>query len=137
MAKTFAGGTRVSSGYYVNARSFEFANVPADGGTLPGGADVKYVRIPTLVAMAAAPALGGLFVVALPLIGFGMVAYAIARKLGAGAKEVAATVATPGMPAGSTALTGTAAEKGGAGEPAKDEKIEKLASEIEAKRSGG
>jgi hypothetical protein len=64
-----------------------------------------------------------------------MIAYAIARKLGAGAKEVAATVATPAMPAGSTALTGTTAEKGG-GQPARDEKIEKLASEIEARRSG-
>jgi hypothetical protein len=134
MAKTFAGGSRVSSGYYVNGRTFEFANIPSDGGALPGGPEVKFVRIPTLVAMAAAPALGGLFVVAFPLIGFGMVAYAIARKLGVGAREVAATVATPAMPAGSTALTGTTAEKG-AGEGGNHEKIDELASEIEAKRS--
>ena len=31
MAKTFAGGTQVSSGYYIDARSFEFANIAKDG----------------------------------------------------------------------------------------------------------
>ena len=135
MATTYEGGTRVKSGYYIDARSFAFANIEKDGGALPGGADRKFVRIPTLVVMAAAPALGGLFVVALPFIGFGMVAYAAAKKLGVGAKEVAATVATPVMPAGSTALTGKPAEKGTTGEPAEDEKAEALAKEIEEKRN--
>ena len=135
MAKTFAGGTRVSSGYYVNARSFEFANIEKDGTALPGGPDAKFVQIPTLVAMAAAPALGGLFLIFLPFIGFGLVAYAAAKKLGVGAKEVAATVATAPMPVGSAALTGAPAEKNATGEPAKDEKAEELAKEIGAKRN--
>jgi hypothetical protein len=135
MAKTFAGGTQVNSGYYVDAHSFAFANVEKDGSALPGGPEKKFVRIPTVVAMAAAPALGGLFVVALPFLGFGMLAVAIAKKLGVGAKEVAATVATAPMPAGSAALTGKPAEKGATGEPAKDAKAEELAREIEARRS--
>ncbi len=135
MAKTFAGGTRVSSGYYIDARSFSFANVEKDGTVLPGTPDKRFFRIPTLAVMAAAPALGGLFVVALPFLGFGMVAYAVAKKLGVGAKEVAATVATPAMPVGSTALTGTPAEKSATGEPATDAKAEELASEIEGKRA--
>ena len=136
MAKTFAGGSRVNSGYYIDAKSFSFANVEKDGGALPGPSDRKFVRIPTLAVMAAAPALGGLFVVALPFLGFGMVVYAVARKLGVGAKEIAATVATPAMPAGSAALTGKPAEEGATGEVAKDAKAEELAKEIEAKRSG-
>lgn len=136
MAKTFAGGTRVSSGYYVNARSFEFANIHDDGAMLPGGPDKKFIRLPTLAVMAAAPALGGLFVVALPFIGFGMVAYAVAKRFGAGAKEVAATVATAPMPAGSTALTGKPTEKGASGEPTAHPETEELAKEIEARRSG-
>jgi hypothetical protein len=135
MAKTYAGGTQVKSGYYIDARSFEFKAIAKDGGTLPGKTDARYLRIPTVVAMAAAPALGGLFVVALPFIGFGVIAVAVARKLGAGAKEVAATVATPAMPAGQTALTGKPAEKGAEGAPAKDEQAEALAKEIEAKRA--
>jgi hypothetical protein len=135
MAKTYEGGTQVKSGYYVNARSFAFANIEKAGGKLPGGSKEKFIRVPTLVVMAAAPALGGLFVVALPFLGFGMVAYAAARKLGMGAKEVAATVASPAMPAGSTALTGRPAEKGVTGEPAKHAATEELAKEIEEKRN--
>ncbi len=135
MAKSFESGTRVSSGYYVNARSFEFANVEKDGTALPGGPDAKFVHIPTLVAMAAAPALGGLFVVALPFIGFGVALHAIVRAFAGGAKEVAATVATAPMPAGSTALTGTPSEKEASGKPEEHAETEKLAKEIEAKRN--
>ena len=68
MAKTYAGGTQVSRGYYINARTFEFANIARDGMPLPARPDAKFLRIPTVVAMAAAPAIGGLFVIALPLI---------------------------------------------------------------------
>jgi hypothetical protein len=134
MARTYEGGTRVNSGYYVDARSFAFANIEKDGGVLPGGPEKKYRHIPTLAVMAAAPALGGLFVVALPFIGFGVAAYAIVRALTGGAKEVAATVATPAMPAGSTALTGKPAGKGTTGEPVRDARAEELAKEIEARR---
>ncbi|GEJ56507.1 hypothetical protein [Anaeromyxobacter diazotrophicus] len=135
MAKTYAGGTPVKSGYYIDARSFAFANVARDGGALPGGAGNKFARVPTLVVMAAAPALGGLFVVALPFIGVGVVVKALLRAMAGGAKEVAATVATPAMPAGSTALTGKPPEEGATGKPAADEKAEALAKEIAAKRS--
>lgn len=136
MAKTYAGGTQVKSGYYLNAKSFSFANIEKDGGTLPSGAETRFVRVPVLLAMAAAPALGGLFVVALPFLGFGIVAHAIVRKLAGGAKEVAATVAAPAMPAGSTALTGTPAEKRAEGEKGEHAPTEALAKEIEERRSG-
>ena len=136
MAKTFSGGSKVESGYYVDAKSFSFANIEKDGGALPGGAERRFVRIPTLVVMAAAPAIGGLFVIALPFIGFGVAVHAVVRAFAGGAKEVAATVATPAMPAGSTALTGRPSEKGAGGEPEKNEKAEELAKEIEEKRAG-
>ncbi len=136
MAKTYAGGTQVKSGYYVNTKHFSFANVEKDGGTLPGGSEARFLRVPVLAVMAAAPALGGLFVVALPFIGFGVMAYAIVRRVAGGAKEVAATVTTPAMPAGSTALTGTPAGKGTAGEKGEHAATEELAKEIEARRGG-
>lgn len=135
MAKTYVGGTQVASGYYIDARTFEFANISRDGQALPGKADAKFLRVPTVVAMAAAPALGGLFVVALPLLGFGMLAYAIVKRLRSGAKELAATVVAPTMPAGSTALTGTLSEKEATHVTPEDEKLEELAKEIEAKRA--
>ncbi len=134
MAKTYVGQTQVRSGYYVNARSFELVNIEKDGGTLPGAQDTKYVRIPVLLAMAAAPALGGLFVVALPFIGLGVIGQAVFRALTGSAKEVAATVATPAMPAGSTALTGKPTEAGATGEPSKEAATDALAKEIEARR---
>ncbi len=134
MAKTYAGQTQVRSGYYINARSFELVNIEKDGGTLPGGTDAKYLRIPVIVAMLAAPALGGLFVVAFPLIGLGVIGQAVYKAVTGSAKEVAATVATPAMPAGSTALTGKPAEKGATGETSPDAATDALAKEIEAKR---
>jgi hypothetical protein len=136
MATTYAGNTQVRSGIYFNRASFQLVNVEKDGGTLPGGPAARFLRIPVVVAMLAAPALGGLFVVALPFIGFGVLGHAVARAVTGGAKEVAATVATPAMPAGSTALTGKPTEKGAAGEPASDAATEALAREIEAKRGG-
>ncbi len=140
----YEGGTQVKKGYYVNARTFAFANIDRDGGALPGGPEQRYRRIPVLAVMLAAPALGGLFVVALPFIGFGVAAHAVVRAFAGGAKEVAAGVAVPAMPAGATALTGqpvektataVAVEKKAAGEPAEGGEIQELAKEIEAKRN--
>ncbi len=134
MAKTFASGNRVNRGIYVNTRSFQLVNIEKDGTILPGK-NGSFMRIPTLLAMAAAPALGGLFVVALPFIGFGVLGYAIVRAVRGGAKEVAATVATAPMAAGSAALTGQKAERGATGEPVEHSETEELAKEIEAKRN--
>ncbi len=134
MAKTFASGHRVNSGIYVNTRSFQLVNIEKDGTVLPGK-NGSFMRIPTLLAMAAAPALGGLFVVALPFIGFGVLGHAIVKAVTGGAKEVAATVTTSPMPAGSAALTGQEAEKNATGEPVEHPETEKLAKEIEAKRN--
>lgn len=135
MAKIFTGGTQVGRGYYINARSFEFANIAKDGMPLPGGPGAKFLYIPTVLAMVAAPAIGGLFVIALPFLGFGMVGYALLKRLGSGAREVAVTVATPSMPVGSTALTGRPSEKEPSGDKPVDPKIEELAKEIEEKRA--
>ena len=135
---TYAGGMRVKSGYYVDTSSFGFAHVMRDGGELPGGKERSYTRVPVALVLVAAPVLGGLFVVALPFIGFGVTAYALGKKLArighAGAREVAATVAPPFV-AGEAHLTGAASEKD-AGAPTKDERIDALQGEIEAKRRG-
>jgi hypothetical protein len=76
---SFPGGSAVKSGHYIHGKSFEFATVEKDGGTLPGGPEASWVRIPVWLVVAAAPALGGLFVVTFPLIGFGVTAYALVR----------------------------------------------------------
>ena len=135
---TYAGGTLVKSGYYIDPSTFTFANVEKDGGKLPGGARASWMRVPVVLVLAAAPVLGGLFVVALPFIGFGLTAYAIGKKLGLhakeGAKELAATM-SPGLVAGEAHLTGKPAEteEGAAAEAGAE--VEALAKEIETKRN--
>ena len=140
MAKTYAGGTQVRRGYYIDA-NMAFENVDDDGATLPGGAESRWHRLPTLAVIAAAPALGGLFVVALPFIGFGVAAYALAKKIAGGAqvgaREVAATLAAPAVAPGTAHLTGHApAEKDAevAAPPAPDANTAELEREIEAQR---
>jgi Ni/Fe-hydrogenase subunit HybB-like protein len=66
-----------------------------------------------------------------PGVGLGR---AIVGALARSAKELAATVATPTMPAGSTALTGRPAEEDATGAPAEDASTEALAREIRARR---
>ncbi|HYS82533.1 MAG TPA: hypothetical protein VEM76_17625 [Anaeromyxobacteraceae bacterium] len=132
---TYAGGTAVKSGYYLDLRTFTFAQVARDGGKLPGGDEQGFTRVPAMLVLAAAPVLGGAFVVALPFIAFGVTAYAIGKRLTgvghAGAREVAATLAPPWAP-GAAHLTGAPPSEQGA--PAADARIDELAGEIDAKR---
>ena len=127
-----AGGTRVESGYYVNARSLAVVNLAADG-ELPGTAQESFVRVPWPLLLLAAPVVGGLFVVTYPIFGLTMALLGVARKLagdvGEGAKDLAATLA-PGHAVGEAHLTG----KPGEGTKVEDEKLEKLGKEIEEKR---
>ncbi len=137
MARHF-GGSLVHGGYYWNPKAWSVTPIPDEGGMLPGDHADGYVKIPILAALALMPIVGGLFVVFVPLIGFGLTFYAIARKLAGGAKkgaeELAATVA-PGWVPGEAHLTGKRADKEGEkGEPAKDEALDKLSKEIDEKR---
>jgi len=139
----FTGGSSVPGGYYWNPRHGTMTPVTDPGGTLPGKPTDRYVRVHWLVALLAAPLLGGLFVVLLPFIGLAMmVRYAFERITGqarAGARDLAATV-TPGWRPGEVHLTGRSVDGtpeelhgGGAGESA----LKDVADEIAHKRSGG
>lgn len=133
------GGTAVKRGYYIDGRHFEFANVEHDGGTLPGPPERRWLYMPTLAVVAAAPALGGLFVLTLPFIGFGLLAYAIARKLAGaartGARELGATLA-PELRPGEAYLTGKAEKDEGEGAPpnAPDADLDALQKDVEDAR---
>jgi hypothetical protein len=135
---TYAGGNLVKSGYYIDPTTFTFANIEKDGGKLPGSAKTSWMRVPVLAVLAAAPVLGGLFVVALPFIGFGLTAYAITKKLGGsareGAREIAATM-SPGLVPGEAHLTGKRAETDAADAAEAGAEVEALAKEIEEKRA--
>lgn len=133
------GGTAVKRGYYIDGRHFEFTTVERDGDALPGPPERRWLYMPTLAVVAVAPALGGLFVLSLPFVGFGLAAYALARKVGgvarAGAREIAATLAPEQRP-GEAYLTGKV-EKDQGGSAAKkpaDPKLDALGQDIDEAR---
>lgn len=71
--KRIRGGAKVKAGFYWRPSRWEIVPVPGAGGVLPGSSGDAYVRIPTLGMLLLGPAMGALFVVFLPLIGFVLV----------------------------------------------------------------
>ncbi len=136
--KTISGGSAVPGGYYLSRSNWEIFPVEKDGQKLPGPVAEHYVKVPTAAALLLMPVLGGLMVVFLPFIGLYLAAKAavspIARMFNRSAKDLAATV-TPGWAPGAAHFTGKATEETAAEEEkAGQEKLEKLAKEVEEKR---
>jgi len=131
----YAGGTKVAAGYYWNPGRWSVEVVPPEGGKLPGAANAKYVKVAFPLLLVLVPVLGALFLIFLPLIGFGLFALAAFRKVTGGmkkgAEELASTV-SPGWTPGEAHMTGKPSEEKG------DEKttpgLEKLEKEIEARK---
>lgn len=74
---TRTGGTKVKGGFYWDKAEWEMTVVPAEGGTLPGGSDRRYLRVPVVALLLLGPIMGALFVVFLPVIGV----YLLAKNL--------------------------------------------------------
>jgi hypothetical protein len=130
-------GTPVKSGYYWNAKRWTFTHVAKDGEALRGGSEDRWVRVPATLVLAAAPVLGGVFVLALPVFGAVAIGRALVRRVGGGVKESAADLAAhlaPGPVPGEAHLTGKPGEEHPAA-PAKDPALEALEKDIEGKRS--
>jgi hypothetical protein len=84
---TYTGNQEVDPGLYLNTRRFTIASIEHRS-ALPGIEDDHYRRIPLLLMLAAAPLVGLIYVIFLPLIGFGAVSVLLAGK----AAEAAANV---------------------------------------------
>lgn len=76
---TYTGTQNVESGLYFNVKHLTVTTMES-AGALPGTTDDRYRRVPMLLMLAAAPLLGLAYVIFLPLIGFGMVAYLLGHK---------------------------------------------------------
>jgi len=130
----YFGGSKVESGWYVNASSLTLVSLAAEG-TLPGTERDAFVRLPWPLLLAAGPVLGGLFVLALPVVGLSAAIWAIARMVagitGEGARELAGELAVPPPAVGAAHLTG----KPGEGEELRDAELEQLESEIRERRA--
>ena len=131
---TMTSGTPVKSGYYWNSKRLAITHVPNDGELLRGRPEDRWVRMPTAAVLAAAPVLGGLFVVAFPFFGAYTMACAIGRAIGGRVRESATELAaslTPGALPGEAHLTG---KPGEGGEPAKSAELERLEKEVVERR---
>jgi hypothetical protein len=94
------GGQAVRGGWYVDTSRWALRAIPREGGRLPEGAGWR--RVPGWIVLPAAPLVGGLFVVGLPLYGAAALAWALAsralRGAGRAARSVAAAVAPEPAP---------------------------------------
>jgi hypothetical protein len=70
--KTRRAGETARGGFYFNAKTWELTLHRKDGDALPGGESDLYVRVPTAALLVLGPAMGFLFVIFLPLIGFAL-----------------------------------------------------------------
>jgi len=77
----YHGSRWVKVGFYWNPSRWELVTIPKGGGVLPGGDDLRYVRVPFPLVMLLGPLMGALYVVFLPFIGFAMVFGFAGRKL--------------------------------------------------------
>ena len=84
MFKRHDGGTTVKGGFYWHTADWEIVTVEGRKGMLPGGAESRYVRLPTLLFIPFALTLGALYYIFLPFIGFAMLLALIGRKTGKG-----------------------------------------------------
>ena len=64
------GSNEVKAGFYWNLRKWEMVTLSGAGGTLPGTADDRYLKVPIVAFLFIAPVMGGLYAFFLPFIGF-------------------------------------------------------------------
>jgi hypothetical protein len=142
MAK-YTGGEKVGAGYYWNLSTFEVEVVADEGGRLRDPNGARYAKVHFLALFAIVPLLGALFLMAMPLIGFALFAYAVVKRVSAavrrGTTELAATVQPGGFATGAAYFTGKPDEEGKGGEagkaaPAATPELEELEKEIATRK---
>ncbi len=84
----YHGNQNVDPGIYLNLRELSFKSLD-DEGRLPGKETNVYYRVPALVLLVAAPLLGLVYAIFLPLIGFMMLGAFLASKVYGLAKQAA------------------------------------------------
>lgn len=75
------GGSEAKGGFYWKKGQWEIVTVEGKRGTLPGGAEVEYIRVPGLLVVPVALIVSIGYVVFLPVVGFAMVFYAVGGKI--------------------------------------------------------
>lgn len=88
--RTYKSGTEVGYGLYAAPKALDVRFVGCDGEILEGKPGASYFRLPIALMILASPVLGGLFVIAFPMLVVLFAAYSVIEfalnKLGVAAK---------------------------------------------------
>lgn len=131
------GGEPVRKGVYLALKKGEFVSIPKDGGTLPGEAGQRYVRMPLPLVLALGPLAGAVYIIFLPFAGIMAVLLYLARKLelalARGATALVKVAVPSWMPGAAYLVRRQAAKKKAAREEA-GETLTALEQEVRARR---
>ncbi|MCL5023213.1 MAG: hypothetical protein M1497_07580 [Nitrospirae bacterium] len=101
----YKGGRKVGKGTYWNISNGSRIDI-ADEGTLPGDANTTYTRFPPGIVLLAGPAIGLLYVIAMPFIALGTIAALIGKKLVTGLAGLLGNLVSFGWRPSEANLTG-------------------------------
>lgn len=79
--KHYESGQPAPWGIYVCGRALDVRAVDADGELLEGKRGARYLRVPTVLTMFAALAIGGVYAVTFPLVIFAAIATGLSMRL--------------------------------------------------------
>lgn len=88
-------GTKVQGGYYLNRDKLDLIAIGGNDGVLPGDAGQRYYRLPPWAVLLLAPVAGGLFAMAMPLIGVFVVIRHLGRRLFSTRRNRSSTTSEP------------------------------------------
>ncbi len=91
------GGENTKGGFYLKKGEWEIVTVEGKNGTLPGGLECQYIKLPAILFVPLAMVMGALYVIFLPFIGFAMLFAMIAKKAAHGLRALAAKLAAAVM----------------------------------------
>lgn len=81
---TYKGGNEARGGFYWKKGEWEIVTVEGKTGTLPGGSESRYMRLPGLFVVPVALIVSVAYVVFLPVVGFAMLFRSLIGKMGGG-----------------------------------------------------
>lgn len=133
--KSYRNSQSAPYGLYVSKSPVDMTFVSADGEPIDGKAGASYVRVPTLLAVVLSPAIGGVFVLAFPLVVLAAVAYGIAQFAARPVRKLAerhANLARVRWEPATAYLDGGQSEEAAEGETS--EELAELEEEVQARR---
>jgi len=83
------GGEKTKGGFYLKKGEWEIVTVEGKNGTLPGGLECEYIKLPAILFVPLAMVMGALYVIFLPFIGFAMLFAMVAKKAVYGLRALA------------------------------------------------